>query len=211
MTHRSRRNFLAAAAALAGTALIAPPAPAAAGQTTNTWDLGWLEALRGKHRQVFDMDALDGLGVVPNWLNAHEEVFGLRHPEVDAIVGIGGSAFPINASDELYRKFPIGEEWKVTDPDTQLHALRNIYLEGGKTPREKEKTVLALQGRGVIFWQCNNALKGIAERMATLVKRPQPEVYQELRAGLHPWVIVVPAHTMLIGLAQEHGSSYEKV
>ena len=41
------------------------------------------------------------------------------------------------------------------------------------------------------------------------VKRPEPEVYAELRAGLVPGVIVVPAHTMLLGLCQERGCSYE--
>jgi hypothetical protein len=210
MTQRSRRNFLATAAALAGTALIAP-SPASGGEPEAAWDLAWLDALRGKHRQVFDMEALDGLTTVRNWLNAHEEVYGLRHPDLNAVVGIGRSAFPMNASDELYRKFPIGEEWKVTDPETQLLALRNIYLDGGNTPKEQQKTIRALQARGVIFWQCNNALRRISERMAELVKRPHPDVYQELKSGLHPWVILVPAHTMLIGLAQEHGCAYEKL
>jgi hypothetical protein len=43
------------------------------------------------------------------------------------------------------------------------------------------------------------------------VQRPQPEVYQEIRAGLNPGVIVVPAHTMLVGIVQEKGFTYEVV
>jgi alanine-alpha-ketoisovalerate/valine-pyruvate aminotransferase len=56
---------------------------------------------------------------------------------------------------------------------------------------------------------CNNALLAVAGRLAAAVHRPQPEVYQELKAGLNPGVILVPAHTMLIGLCQERGCSYE--
>ena len=57
MTHQSRRNFLATAAALTGTTLITP-APASAEQGQATWDLGWLDSLRGKHR------ATDGRGMI---------------------------------------------------------------------------------------------------------------------------------------------------
>jgi hypothetical protein len=35
-------------------------------------------------------------------------------------------------------------------------------------------------------------------------------VRAELVAGLLPGVKLIPAHTMLIGLAQEHGCTYEK-
>ena len=69
----------------------------------------------------------------------------------------------------------------------------------------------ALQDRGVVFWMCNNALNNVAGRIANAVQRPQPEVYQELRAGLNPGVIVVPAHTMLVGIVQEKGFTYEVV
>jgi hypothetical protein len=71
--------------------------------------------------------------------------------------------------------------------------------------------VHALRARGTIFWQCNNALHGVADRIATAVKREEPEIYAELRPALNPGVILVPAHTMLIGLAQEHGCAYESL
>ena len=87
--------------------------------------------------------------------------------------------------------------------------MRNVYLDGGKTPQEQGATVRGLQARRVIFWQCNNALHGVAAMVGEAVKRPAPEVYDELRAGLNPGVILVPAHTMLLGLCQERGCSYE--
>ena len=176
------------------------------------WDLSWLDRLTGKHKQVFDFSNMDiGLVVVKNWLDAHEEVYSLKYPQVNAVVGIGGHAFPVNAGDALYAKFPIGELWKITDPASGKPALRNIFLEGGTAPPTLGAGVRPLQARGAIFWMCNNALHGVADRIAKAVQRPEPEVYAELKPALNPGVILVPAHTMLLGLCQEHGCSYESL
>ena len=217
MSDSTRRSFLTSVGALAGAAALLPDIAAATPVTTRaasgSWDMTWLDRLKGKHRQVFDFSDMDiGLVVVKNWLDAHEEVYGLRHPQVNAVVGIGGHAFAVNASDALYQKFPIGEQWKVTDPATGKPALRSVFLDGPAAPSPRVGAgVRPLQARGVIFWQCNNALKGVAGQLAKAVSRPMPEVYEELKAGLNPGVILVPAHTMLIGLAQEHDCSYESL
>ncbi len=198
-----RRGFLTTMGALAGFAAVRPRASLTA-QTAQGWDMSWLDGLTGKHKQIFDLSDMDiGLIVVKNWLDAWQEVYGLKHPDVNAVVGIGGHAFPINASDALYQKYPIGELWKVTDPATGKPALRNIFLEGS------DATVRALQARGAVFWECNNALRNVSGRIGRAVDRPATEIYPELRAGMNPGVIVVPAHTMLVGLCQERGCAYE--
>jgi len=212
-----RRGFLTSLAALTGLAALRPRSlqaelSPAAGPGSGEWDLSWLNQLRGKHRQVFDLSNMEiGLLVVRNWFDAHETVYGLKYPGVNAVIGIGGHAFPINAGDELYRKFPIGELWKVNDPETGQPAVRNTFLEGGKTPADRESTVRALQARGAIFWQCNNALHAVAGRIGGAVKRPADEIYPELKSGLNAGVKLIPAHTMLLGLAQEHGCAYESL
>jgi hypothetical protein len=207
-----RRGFLARMGALAGFAAFGTePAQAEAVQAAQGWDMSWLDRLSGKHKQVFDVGRLDGpMRVVKNWLDAHEEVYGLKGPKVNAVVGIAGSGFPINAGDALYRDFPIGETWKVIDPETGKPALRNIFVDA-TAEKDRPTTVRALMARGVIFWQCNNALMRISGELGTAVKRPAPEVYQQLRSGLNPGVIVVPAHTMLLGLCQERGCSYQAI
>jgi len=206
-----RRGFLAAMGALVGFAAMKPGRRSAPSISSSDWDMTWLNGLTGKHKQVFDLNDLDGLRVIRNWLDAHQEVYGLAYPDLNAVVGIGGSTFPINASDALYQKYPIGDLWKVVDPESGKPAERNIFLAGGKTPREQGARVKTLQARGTIFWQCNNALHGVAGRIGEAVKRPEPEVYETLKAALNPGVILVPAHTMLIGLCQEHGCAYEAV
>lgn len=198
-----RRGFLSTMGALAGLAAVRPLASLTA-QTAQGWDMSWLDGLTGKHKQIFDLSDMDiGLIVVKNWLDAWQEVYGLKHPDVNAVIGIGGHAFPINASDALYQKYPIGELWKVNDSATGKPALRNIFLEG------TDAKVRPLQARGAIFWECNNALRNVAGRIGRAVDRPAAEIYPELRAGLNPGIIVVPAHTMLVGICQERGCTYE--
>lgn len=206
-----RRSFLSRLAALTG--LAAAGAPDIAGATplpSSEWDMSWLGRLTGKHKQVFDVSDMErGPGVVKNWLDAHETVYGLKGKDLSAVIGIAGRAFPINASDALYQKYPIGELWKVNDPETGKPAMHNPFMDGGKAPPTLGVGVRPLQARGVIFWQCNNALHNSAIRIADAIKKPEPEIYADLRASLNPGVIVVPAHTMLLGLCQDRGCAYE--
>lgn len=212
MKQTSRRRFITTAAVLTGASMVpgivrANFASGSAPEST-TWDLSWLDKLNGKHKQVFDLGELE-LRVINNWFDAYQDVLRIPDSELTAIVGIARKAFPINAGDDLYRRFPIGERWKLNDPETQKPAMRNIFLDGGRTPEEQKKAVRALQARGTIFWQCNKALQRVTKDLAEMVKRPEAEVYEELKAGLNPGVILIPAHTMLIGLTQERGCAYQ--
>jgi hypothetical protein len=200
-----RRSFLGAVAAVAGVALLDPlSAPAAATARTGTWDLSWVNDLKGKHRQVFDIGTIeDPLRVIGHYFDAHEEVFGLRFPEVNAVIGIAFSAFPINVSDALWAKYGLGERWEVKDPETSAWAVRNVFRSGGATPREQKAKVEALQARGALLWQCNHALDRAAEALATATHASLDSVRAELVAGLLPGVRLVPAHTLLLNLVQE--------
>jgi hypothetical protein len=177
------------------------------------WDLSWLDQLTGQHKQVFDFGKVQGiLHVVGNYLKAAEEVFGLKHPDVNTVVGIATSAFPINANDALWAKYELGKHWEVKDPATGEWAVRNVFA--ADPPPEgwpSESQVPWLRQRGTIFWQCNNALNGVSEWFAEMSNQEVPVVRSELIAGFLPGVKLVPAHTLLIGLTQERGCTYEKL
>ncbi|MGZ6143503.1 MAG: hypothetical protein ACXWLM_09195 [Myxococcales bacterium] len=207
----NRRSFLASLAtapAAACATLAAQPSP------RGGWDFSWLSALRGRHKQVFAIGALTGhtpLHVVTNYFDAHRDVFGLEPPDVNAVVGIIGRSFPINASDALWAKYELGRRWELKDPKTGEWATRNVYLDGMPAPAGKVVGVRPLQARGAVFWMCNNALGGVTERLAKETGWPPDAVRAELLAGLNPGVKLVPAHTMMLGLAQEQGFTYEQV
>jgi hypothetical protein len=215
-----RRSFVASVASLVGLSAMGEgisPALLDAAEPATTpsgpWDLSWLKELRGKHRQVFGIGALKGhmpMHVVVNWLDAHQEVFGLSHRDVNAVVGIATS-FPINASDALWAKYELGRLWEINDPDTGTWARRNVYLDAMPARPGKVVGVRPLQARGAIFWQCNNALDVVSRRLADEFRGSVETIRAELLAGLNPGVKLVPAHTMLLGLAQEHGCTYEQI
>jgi hypothetical protein len=175
------------------------------------WDLSWMDGLKGKHKQVFDIGGLDiALLVVTNNLDAYREVFDLGYPDVNEVVAIAGSGFPINAGDALWAKYELGRRYKVKEPGTDNWATRNIWLNGTQV-RNKMVGVKLLQERGAIFWQCNNALNGVTAMLAADTKQPVDVVKAELVAGLNPGVHIVPAHTQAIGLVQQRGCAYEFV
>jgi len=204
-----RRTFLASVGAVSALGGLVRPTARRSGSPTD-WDMSWLDRLQGKHKQVFDVGSLGvPLIVVSNYLNAFEEVYKLRHPDVNTVIGIGGHAFPINANDALWSAWKLGERFQVKDPDTGAWAVRNIYYDKPAKGTPPGATVKGLQARGTIFWMCNNALNFIVRTYAEEAKRPFEEVRNELIAGFNPGVILVPAHTMLIGLCQERGCSYE--
>jgi hypothetical protein len=183
--------------------------PARAPSTT-TWDLRWLDELKGRHKQLYDLGSFDlGADQAPlryarNFLDTWRDAFSLEPPEINTLVGVSGPAFAINASDRLWEKYALGERSRIIDSATGKPAIRNVLLDGGPV------SVKAMQARGTIFWQCNVALGVVARQLADARKLPADDVRADLVAGLVPGVRLVPSHVMALALAQERGFTYMK-
>ena len=192
---------------------LAAMAPLGAQEKSPTWDLTWLDQFKGKHKQMFDLGSAEldqdsPLRLPNNYLNTFRDVLHAEGADVNVTVGIARTAFPINASDGLWEKLKLGEAWKIKDPETGKPAVRNIYL--GSEKGNPAPTVRSLAARGVVFWQCNIALGGIANQFAKTTGVTVEKMRADLIAGLNPGVHVVPAHSMATGLAQERGFTYMK-
>jgi hypothetical protein len=210
-----RRSFISTVASLAGLGVSGVSAdqlpreqPAAA---TGGFDLTWLEEMKGKHKQLYDLGGL-ALDVDPrplrfarNFLDTFREVYRLEFPDINTAVGISGPAFPMNASDRLWAKYKLGERSKIVDPMTRQPAVRNVFYEDGG-----DISVKAIQTRGAVFWQCNVALGLVAQQLAAALQMPIAEVRADLVAGLNPGVRLMPSHVMALALAQEYGFTYMK-
>jgi hypothetical protein len=213
-----RRTFLARLAAAASATVLGSLIPDARLEAATAprppWDLSWLDEFRGKHRQVFEVGKLEDvpgpLHVVANYLDAWRDVYQLEYPDVNTVVSIAGSGFPINAGDAIWAKYKLAERWRLTDGAGKEGATHNVFLSAPASDA-KRASVKALQARGTTFCQCNNALTALAREFALASHEPADKVYKELVAGLNPGVRLVPANTMLVGLAQEHGCAYELV
>jgi len=212
---QSRRSFMSILTSLAGVSAIqaagTPAAAQAPAASAQNFDLRWIDELKGPHKQVFDMLDADptaepaALRLPRNYFDTFRDVYKMEFPDVRAIVGIAGRAFNVNASDRLWEKYALGERAKMIDPVTNKPAVRNIFMD------DRTLGVKALQDRGTIFWQCNIALGGVAQQLATARQLPVAEVRADLIAGLNPGVRLVPSHVMALSLVQERGVTYVKV
>ena len=209
-----RRSFVSAVASLTGLAvarLSAGQRPAGGSAVSAAgFDMAWLEELKGKHRQLYDLGGHElsadprPLRYCRNFLDTFRDVYHLEYPDINTAVGISGPAFPMNASDRLWSKYKLGERSKIIDPMTKQPAVRNIFLDG------PDISVKAIQARGAVFWQCNVALGNVAQQLADAFQMPVAEVRADLIAGLNPGVRLMPSHVMALGLAQEKSFSYMK-
>ena len=210
-----RRTFVSALGALvtglvgAGEARIEAQGAETPGAKID-FDLSWLDQLKGKHKQLYDLGGHD-LAVDPaalrfarNYLDTFRDVFTLETPDINTAVGISRIAFPMNASDRLWEKYRLGERARIIDPKTKQPAVRNIFYEGS------EISIKTLQARGTVFWQCNVALGGMARQLADANQLKVKDVHADLIAGLNPGVRLMPSHVMALGLTQERGFTYMK-
>jgi len=201
-----RRSFFTSLASVAAFAVdaAAQSAPPSAGP----FDMKWLEQMKGKHKQLYDLGAWslaeDGrpLRFCKNFLDTFHDVYKLQSPDVNTAVGVSGPVFPLNATDRLWEKYKLGERAKVIDPMTKQPSIRNIFYDGS------DISVKAMQARGTIFWQCNVALGNVAQQLADQFKMPFAEVRADLIAGLSPGVKLMPSHVMSLALTQERGFTY---
>ena len=168
----------------------------------NSWDWTWLTKITGKHKQVYDIGEINnlfGLRVGANYLNAWRDVYKLNPPEVTVVAGMISHGYT-NFNDAIWAKYGLGEETKTKDA-LGAWVTRNVYRNGDGGMPWADYSIEAMQARGVIFWQCNNALKGITAHLATKMHMEPSVVRAELIVGLLPGVTLVPAHTMAIGIS----------
>ncbi|HKC57198.1 MAG TPA: hypothetical protein VKC35_13780, partial [Vicinamibacterales bacterium] len=199
----SRRSFFTALASVAGAAALRPgdAAAQATAPSAGPFDMAWLEQMKGKHKQLYDLGGISlaeeprPLRFCRNFLDTFRDVYKLEHPGVNTAVGISGPAFPMNATDRLWEKYKLGERAKIVDPKTKQPSVRNIFYDDGS-----DIGVKAIQARGTIFWQCNVALGGVAQQLADQFKMPFAEVRADLIAGLNPGVKLMPSHVMALAL-----------
>ena len=186
-----------------------PAAPPAAKE--GPWDSSWLDQLTAKHKQIFDVSAYadgGGLFYAKNYFNAHRDAFGTSYPDVQAVLGIHGDAYPIVFQDAIWAKYDFGRRVKAKDPRTGKPALRNVLWQPREGEEMYEYSINALQPRGAKFILCNNVLRFVTRTLARETGSTYDATRAELVAGLLPGVTVVPAMVVALGMAQERGCAY---
>jgi hypothetical protein len=164
----------------------------------------WPGALKGRHKQLFDIYAVNGgfpLGFVNNFLTPNESataVLIFRHR---------GLPYAVNSS--IWQKYKIGESLHITDPATKAPAVRNPWFEPPPGALGNPDTALdRLIARGTVIGACGVALRGQSRQLGAAIGVSPEDALKEWTANLIPGVTVIPSGTWGVNRAQEAGCTY---
>jgi len=216
MKSGSRRMFIGklAAGTAAGFASIAAAGPVAAAVPMNGgMDAeGWFKKAKGAHRIVYDAsEPHNGLPFIWSWVFYHtNNETGVPDTDMTAMVVLRHNAIPFALEDRLWKKYSLGEVFKVTDNNTGKPALRNPYY----APREGDFPMPAIEGiqkmqeRGAMFCVCNMAMKVYSGMVAKSAGMDPEMVYEDWKAGVLANIQIVPSGVWAVSRAQEHSFGY---
>jgi hypothetical protein len=164
----------------------------------------WPGTLPGRHRQVVDAFAMnDGFPLAFAW------TFLVPNKSATAVVVLRHGAFPIALDHAMWKKYKIGESFKITDPETKAPAVKNPFL------RPKPGVLLSddfaidrLVARGVVFGACNMALQVQSKMLAGNANVTAEEAAKEWAANVVAGITIIPSGTWGVNRAQEAGCTY---
>jgi hypothetical protein len=210
-----RRGFLARITAGAAALAAGLPAVARAERVLGRSGPGpdqWLDALTGKHRQIYDVLSADkagqGAAFARNFLNANNAGYGLTDAEVNAVVSFRHVGFTMGLNDAMWRKYQLGELIGYDDPATKTPAVRNTVAGSADDTRTNSSSLAALHSRGAVFPVCGMAMSFFSGEAARKVGTDAAAVLADFRANLVPGAVEVVAGVIAVNRAQEHGLSY---
>ncbi len=229
MNHLTRRSFVTAAAAsvTAFGTLAANPQDAQAQlvYTTSDWNVAAFNKIvhhPARIKQVYDVVAInDGrfLNNIKNSLNGLHFGFGVPVEQIKVVAALHGPANMLNYDDFIWNKYQIGAWLKVEDPATGKPALRNpcfasrtalhytSHDPNSEASLYEDKSIEALQSRGVTFLSCHTATE---EQARVLVQHnnlsADPEsIVREMLSHLIPDALSVASMVAAIALLQADG------
>lgn len=225
-SHPKRREFLgrlaagAVAIGLTGSVPRALTAEPSTGHDLKPSDK-WLESLKGKHRQFFDMpNHENGMGLlhVRNYLNTMRDTYHVTHPDVTAVAGLYGMTTMLGFNDAMWQKYGVANPIKVMD-GSKAPATSNVFykapagsaslsLSGAPLQIPADSSISSLQERGAVFILCNNAFNLWMGMLAGWDAAKSAALRQEFEANMLPGVFLVPAMVVAVSQAQTHGCTY---
>lgn len=213
---KSRRAFigkLAAGTAVGLTSLTALKNPAGAIGVKAPGDAeNWFKNAKGKHRIVYDAsEPHEGFPVIWSWVfYATNNETGVADDDMTAMVVLRHNAIPFALEDRIWKKYNLGEVFKITDNTTKKPALRNPYYSPGEGdfPFPAIEGIQKMQSRGAMFCVCNMALKVDSGFVAKAANLNPEEVYEDWKGAVLKDIQIVPSGVWAVGRAQEHGFGY---
>ena len=200
-----RRSFFGLVAAMSTLGLFGVAATTARAQPAASDGPDWPGMLKGRHKQVFDIYAInDGfpLGFVNNFITPNDSA--------TAVMIFRHQGLPYALNSMIWAKYKIGETFKIIDPETKAPAVKNPWFEPKPGVMGNPQAALdRLAARGTVMGACGVALRGQSGRLAPNAGVTAEEALKEFTANLIvPSVFVLPSGTWGVNRAQEAGCTY---
>ena len=209
----NRREFLALAAiAAAGLGAMLPVATAAAAPSGPATDFTrWLDSISGKHRVVLDMREPNGglaFAWAWVWLLTAPQAYGGPESDVGAAIVLRHNAIPVALDDSAWKKYKLGEYFKIDDPETGKPAVRNPYYLTMSEPFLPEMAMQKLIDRGVRVVACDMAIHFYTGLLAKQMGLKHEDVKQDWNSAVLPNVAHAPSGVVACQGAVARGCTY---
>lgn len=202
VTHR--RSFFGRIAAASALGLFGFAGNATRARSAPSDGPDWPGPLKGRHKQVFDIYAINGgfpLDFVNNFLIPNESA--------TAVLIFRHNAIPYALNSTIWQKYKIGESLHIIAVKTKAPIVSNPWFE--PRPGELVNPDIALDhllAKGTVMGACGTALRGQSRQLAANAGVTADEALKEWTANLIPGVTVIPSGTWGINRAQEAGCTY---
>jgi hypothetical protein len=180
-------------------------------QADPKWDMSWIDTVKkAKRRALFDAPSPGAVfDLARRWYDNIDKVYGRSAGRCCAVLNLRTRSTSGGLADGMWQKYPIGEDLKVNDPDTNAPARRNLDL---RVSADKDAigygSIEGLQKRGAIVIVCDFALGHLANRLAKAVNAQADAVHEELRSNLVAGAFLVPSGIFGAAEAQNAGCAF---
>ena len=210
-----RREFLsgiAITAAAAGLSVAAAgSAPALAADAPVTDFTRWLDSISGKQRIVLDVREPNG-GMALAWawvyLFTGPQAYGVPESDMGAVMVFRHNAIPLALEDAMWKKYKLGEYFKIDDPLTKAPAVRNPFYLKPEEPLIPDMALQKLIDRGVKAVACDMAIHYYSGELAKQMDLKHDDVKAEWMKATLPKVAHAPSGVVACHGAVSRGCAY---
>ncbi|MFL6582865.1 MAG: twin-arginine translocation signal domain-containing protein [Burkholderiales bacterium] len=208
-----RRDFLGLAAliATAGAAAALPMANAVAAQGPSTDFTRWLDSISGKHRLLLDMREPNG-GMAMAWawvfLFTAPQAYGVSESDLGAALVLRHNGIPVALDDSAWKKYSLGEFFKIDDPETGKPAVRNPYYLKMSEPFFPDMALQKLIDRGVKVAACDMAIHFYSGLLAKQTGMKHEDIKADWNAAVLPGIAHAPSGIVACQGAVARGCTY---
>ncbi len=206
-----RRDFLHLAAVAAtvgvGTALASTTANAAPATDFTRW----LDSISGKQKVVLDVrEPYDGMAIAWAWvyLFTGPQAYGVKENELGTVMVLRHNAIPFALDDSMWKKYKLGEYFKINDPQSSAPALRHPYYTTPVFPDIADMTLKNNIERGVKVAACDMAIHYYSGQIAKAQGLKHDDVKKEWMDATLPKIAHAPSGLVACQGAVAKGCSY---